>query len=182
MSKEDCSRKMYPSDLTDEQWAIVAPLIPPATSGPRGGHPRQVDMREVLHTLFYLNRSGCQWDMLPHDVLPKSTVYDYFAQGRDDGTWAKIVQALRERTRVAAGREPTPRAACLDSQSVKTTEVGAPRVGLMGARKAKGASGICWSIRWAWCWLSSLPVRVSTMGWRLRSCSATSRPRPFHVS
>jgi transposase len=85
------SRKKYPSDLTDEQWAIVAPLIPPAKSGPRGGHPRQVDMRDVLNTLFYLNRSGCQWDMLPHDLLPKSTVYDYFAQWRDDGTWAKMV-------------------------------------------------------------------------------------------
>src|SRR5947207_8291488 len=78
-------------------------------------------MREVLKTIFYLHRSGCQWDMLPHDVLPKSTVYDDFAQWRDDGTWAKIVKALRERTRVAAGREPTPSAACIDSQSVKTT-------------------------------------------------------------
>src|SRR5215468_4315293 len=67
MSQADRSRKTYPSDLTDEQWAIVAPLIPPAKAGPRGGHPRQVDMREVLNTLFYLNRSGCQWDMLPHD-------------------------------------------------------------------------------------------------------------------
>jgi len=77
MVKQAQARKRYPSDLTDEQWAIVAPLIPPAKSGPRDGHPRQVDTREVLNTLFSLNRSGCQWDMLPHDLLPKSTVYDY---------------------------------------------------------------------------------------------------------
>ena len=109
MLQKDQARKRYPSDLTDAQWALVAPLIPPAKSDPRGGHPRQVDMRDVLNTLCSLNRSGCQWDMLPHDLLPKSTVYDYFAQWRDDGTWAKMVKALRERTRVAARREPTPR-------------------------------------------------------------------------
>ena len=106
MFRKNHPRKQYPSDLTDEQWAIVAPLIPPAKQHKRGGHPRVVDMREVLNTILYLNRSGCQWDMLPHDMLPKSTAYDYFAQWRDDGTWAKMVKALREQTRVAAGREP----------------------------------------------------------------------------
>src|SRR3982750_2448514 len=105
-------RKPYPSDLTDRQWAIVEPLIPVY----RVGRPREVDMREVVNSIFYLNRSGCQWDMLPHDLLPKSTVYDYFAQWRADGTWTKLVKALRERTRVAAGCEPTPSAACIDSQ------------------------------------------------------------------
>ena len=122
-------REQYPSDLTDEQWAMVGPMIPSAKQRKRGGRPRKVDMRGVLNTLFSLNRSGCQWDRLPHDLLPKSTVYDSFAQWRDDGTWAKMVKALRERMRVAARREPTPSAACIESPSVKTPEVGGPERG-----------------------------------------------------
>ena len=131
-------RKKYPSDLTDEPWAIVGPMIPPAKQNTQGGRPRKVDMREVLHTLCYLHRSGCQWEMLPHDVLPKSTVSDYFAQWRDDGTWAKLVKALRERTRVEAGREPTPSAACIESPSVKTTAMGGPERGDDGGKKSNG--------------------------------------------
>lgn len=78
-------RKPYPSDLTNEQFALLEPLLPPEAERLR--RPREVDFREVINAILYLNRSGCQWDMLPHDLPPKSTVYDYFAKWRDDGTW-----------------------------------------------------------------------------------------------
>jgi putative transposase len=112
-------RKPYPSDLTDDQWAIIEPLIPVH----RVGRPREVNMREVLNTIFYQVRSGCQWDMLPHDLLAKSTVYDYFADWRDDSTWQKILDALRQQVRVAGGHDPHPSVASIDSQTVKATEI-----------------------------------------------------------
>jgi putative transposase len=128
------TRKPYPSDVTDAQWSLLEPLIPPARPG---GRPREVDIREVVNALFYRNREGCTWRALPHDFPPWKTVYNYFQDWQLDGTWEKLLKVLRERVRLAAGREATPQVAVLDSQSVKTTPAGGPK-GYDPAKKVTG--------------------------------------------
>ena len=114
-------RKTYPSDLTDEQWELLSPLLPAAKPG---GRPRTVELREILNVILYVLRTGCAWRMLPHDLPPWQTVYKYFRGFSEDGTWERVHDAMRPNVREGEGRSAMPTAAIIDSQSVKTTEKG----------------------------------------------------------
>lgn len=132
------NRMPYPSDVDDAQWNLIEPLIPPAKPG---GRPRSVNMREILNAILYVVRSGCAWRMIPHDLPVWSTVYDYFRQFRKTGVWQRVHDILRGQVRQQEGREESPSAAIIDSQSVKTTEKGG-LVDMMRARKSMVASDI----------------------------------------
>ena len=138
------ARAVYPTDLTDEQWAILRPMIPASHANCR---PRLADMREVMNAMIYLVRTGCPWRQIPHDLPPWRTVYYYFSRWRKCGVWKKIHDRIHERVREEKERKKkTPSAAIIDSQSVKTGEKGGLRAATMLARKLKDASDILSSI------------------------------------
>jgi putative transposase len=131
------ARRSYPTDLTDDEWRVLAPLIPPAKPG---GRPRSVEVREIVNALRYVLRSGGAWRLLPHEFPPWPTVYAYFRRWQADGTWERVAGALRRDLRVALGRRAEPSAAVLDSQTVKTTEKGG-RAAMTPARRPPAANG-----------------------------------------
>lgn len=140
----DRSQLRYPSDLTDDEWAHVGPLIPPAKPG---GNKRSVDVREVMNGIMYILSAGCQWRAIPKDLPPRSTVHDYLDLWSYDGTLDRIHHALYVECREQAEREASPTAAIIDSQSVKSAEKGGPasiRTAMMRARRSRARSATCW--------------------------------------
>jgi transposase len=143
----DRSRLRYPSDVTDPEWDLIGPMIPPAK---RGGNKRTVDVREIVNGVMYILSTGCQWAALPKDLPPRSTVNDYFRRWDYDGTLDRMHHALYVQCRERAGREANPTAAIIDSQSVKSAEKGGVRSiprGMMRARRSKARSGMSSLIR-----------------------------------
>jgi|ERR1051325_10332920 transposase len=131
-------RSFYPSDLTDKEWRILEPLVPPVKLG---GRPAKHARREVVNAILYVVRTGCQWRYLPHDLPPWKTVYTYFRTWRLNGTWKHIHDSLRRQLRRVEGHLPDASAAILDSQSVKTTEKGG-RAATMRVSKSRAEKGI----------------------------------------
>jgi len=135
----------YPSDLTDHEWSHIEPWIPPAK---RGGRRREIDVREVVNGIMYVLSTGCQWRYVPKDLPPRSTLHDYLQRWEHDGTMGRIHHALYMECREQIGREASPTACVIDSQSVKSAEKGGPasiRMATIPARRSKARNGIFWS-------------------------------------
>jgi len=175
--------RRYPSDMTDAEWAVLAPLVPAGRPGPRGGRPPEHSRRDIIDAIRYVTHNSCVWRALPADFPPWKTVYDYHAEWTRDGTVNRIHNALRERVRVAEGREPDPSAALVDSQSVRAAEtVTKSNRGFDGGKKVTGPSGTspptppdcCWS-----CWSPPRASRTATAaGCCSGRCTAASRRSP----
>ena len=132
-------RKPYPSDLSEGEWEILKPLLPK----PKGfGHPVEVNFREILNGIFYVQRTGCQWEMMPHDLPPYSTVYHYFQKWQRKGIWQLIHDQVRQQVRTELGKEEQCTVAIADSQSVKTTEKKGRSMAMTVARRLKDVSAI----------------------------------------
>lgn len=141
----------YPSDLTDAEWALVEAMIRPAR---RGGRRREVNVREILNAIFYVLSTGCQWNALPRELPPKSTVYDYLDLWDWDGTLARLHNELYVAARERAGREASPSVAIINSQTAKVASKGGPRLTVRASirgRRSQAASAISSSIRSASC-------------------------------
>jgi len=132
------NRPPYPSDLTDDQWEAIRKVLPQPKGG-KTGRPRTYPLREIWNAIFYQAKTGCQWRYLPHDFPPHGAVWEHFCRWRDDGLIETVHDALRVKVRTKAGREATPSAAIIDSQSVKTPQKGGPTA-TTPARRSKDAS------------------------------------------
>lgn len=134
------SAKLIERDLSDQEWNQIEPLLEELLPKPKGfGHPRTVELREILNGIFYVQRSGCQWEMMPHDLPPYSTVYSYFRKWVRKGIWQAIHAQLRHQVRQDTGRAEQSTVAIADSQSLKTTEKRGRCTALTGAKRSKDA-------------------------------------------